>query len=253
MTLPDWIIERIRLGEVPPEWRDRVAAAESSPEVQRALAELERSDRAILAAHPPAAVAAKVAPARPSRSSSLWFVAGPIAAAAALLLWLSVGPGPGSAGLSTPVDEPGQQVRLKGGPALLVYRAGDREPEMLVDGAHAEAGDRLQLGYRSAGARFGVILSFDGAGAVTVHWPEAEGVARAAALKASASLPFSYELDDAPDFERFVFVTSDERFGLTPVIAAAQDAASSRAADAPLELAPELRQSFVTLLKGDAP
>ena len=56
-------------------------------------------------------------------------------------------------------------------PSLTVYRRTDRGSETLADGAVARTGDLLRLGYTAAGRRYGVILSIDGRGAVTLHLP----------------------------------------------------------------------------------
>ena len=62
---------------------------------------------------------------------------------------------------------------------------------------------------------YGVILSIDGNGSVTRHFPESGWTA--VKMKHSGSeipLDFSYELDDAPDFECFILVASKKAFSL---------------------------------------
>jgi hypothetical protein len=53
-TVPDWQLERYRLHELPSDEQQAVAgAAERSEAIRARLAALDRSDREILALHPP--------------------------------------------------------------------------------------------------------------------------------------------------------------------------------------------------------
>ncbi len=68
-------------------------------------------------------------------------------------------------------------------------------------------------------------------------------------------LDFSYELDDAPRWERFYLITGDEPFDLEPVRRAALAAATagSVATPPPLPLATDLEQSVFSLSKESVP
>ena len=109
-------------------------------------------------------------------------------------------------------------TRIKGSeqePRLLVFRKLASDVERLQDGALARSGDLVQLAYRSGGLQYGAILSVDGRGTVTQHLP-AIG-AEAVLLAAQDTLDVAYELDDAPQWERFYLVAADRRFGLATV------------------------------------
>lgn len=109
-------------------------------------------------------------------------------------------------------------TRIKGSeqePRLLVFRKLASGVERLQDEALARSGDVVQLAYRSGGLQYGAILSVDGRGTVTQHLP-ATGT-RAVPLAAQDTLDVAYELDDAPQWERFYLVTADRRFGLAAV------------------------------------
>lgn len=113
-----------------------------------------------------------------------------------------------------------QGVRLKGAaksivPALTLYRQEGKEAEKLANGAKAEEGDVIQITYNAGQRKYGFIFSVDGNGNVTQHFPE-EGWESAELSKESTEVPldFSYELDDAPDFECFILVTSNKPFSL---------------------------------------
>jgi len=130
----------------------------------------------------------------------------PALAAAALALFLLF---PGLDGERRVDAPPGATERAKGGPQLVVYRFDGVTAERLEDGALVRQGDLIQLGYVAAGAQHGVILSVDGRGDVTLHYPTSQGGPTALRSDGLRRLGRSYELDDAPDFERFFFVTAD--------------------------------------------
>jgi len=222
--LSDWQLERLAAGDLP---ADEAAALrrrlEEEPGGSERLAAIEASNRAILAKHPPARVAAAVraraeterAPRRLPRGFSLALAAP--ALAVFLVVFLQHGGTPDGGGL------PAEVIRLKGAaPKLLVHRSESGTPVQLADGAPAHARDLLQLSYQAAGSRWGAVISIDGNGNVMQHLPDAGPTAARLDPNGAVSLPQSYELDDAPAFERFVLVTSDEPFSLEPVLDAAR-------------------------------
>ncbi len=258
--IPDWKLERLALGELPAAEASRCLAelAEEPGGLERYRA-LQASDAEILAEYPVEQMALgieeRLAQRRAPRAAGLrWQWAAPalagLAAVLAVVVFLPQGPGGPSGGVARPAPE---ELRDKGlTPFLRVYRRGSEpEPERLEAGSLARGGDQLQLRYGAAGRRFGLILSLDGAGAVTLHAPAAPGLSVALRAGDEVALDFSYELDDAPDFERFVFVTSDAAFSTGPVLAAAQAVADQGVAALaePLPLPPGLEQSSFVLRK----
>lgn len=241
----DWQLERLAADNLP-EAEAADLRARLTPDDQARLAELQRSNAEILAALPPAAVAAEVrGRASRSRRWPVWSVAIPVTAAAALLVFVAV---PRPFGPASPRDE---ATRMKGlAPMLVAYRDTAAGPEQLAPGATVRAGDVLQLRYQAAGQGYGAIVSIDGRGGVTLHLPEREGDGAALRVPA-ASLPHSYQLDDAPAFERFIFVTSAEPFEVAAVLTAARTLAPSpaRAEREPLPLPATLHQRDLVLRK----
>jgi hypothetical protein len=259
---PDWLLERIALGELPPE---ELAAARArlarEPEGEARLAALEVENKAILEKLPPAAVAREVelrdavarrkeaarGEARPLRQ---WAPAFALVPALAVVLLVVVRPGSSTTGNG--VEVPGPEItRTKGLlPQLIVHRQGTPAPERLADGTAAAAGDVVQVAYAAAGHPYGAILSVDGRGTVTLHAPESGGQAVPLAPSGTHALPRAYELDDAPAFERFIFITSDTPFALDGVLAAARAVATSAdARTAPLALPEGFSQVSFTLEK----
>ena len=72
----------------------------------------------------------------------------------------------------------------------------------------AQAGDRLQVSIVGAAGQFAVVCSIDGHGQVTQHFPTDGEFAKV--TESPFNLPNSYELDDAPGFERFILFTSSQ-------------------------------------------
>ncbi|MEO1273493.1 MAG: hypothetical protein AAFX99_35865, partial [Myxococcota bacterium] len=97
------------------------------------------------------------------------------------------------------------------GDRLRIYRKSHGAEEPLSDGHTVYAGDLLQVAYVPAALERGVIISVDGNGQVTRHFPEDESggdnllVGRQDG-SGLVALSHAYELDDAPTFERFFFV-----------------------------------------------
>ena len=142
-------------------------------------------------------------------------------------------------------------IRAKGAPELLVYREGSRSAELLPNGAVAREGDVVQIKYVPAGRRFGTIVSIDGRGAVTLHYPESAGGSTELESGATSALNYAYQLDDAPGFERFFFVTAPERFRASDVVDSARRLALGGARTGALDLPEGFEQASVLLTKGE--
>lgn len=259
-TTPDWLVERLALGELDDaaaaDVRRRLAAEGRDADVE--LAALATSSREILEAHPPGPIAATVrarAAKEPARSAPprRWLVAAPLALVGVAALVLVARPTTrsttGAVGHGLELEE----GRIKGPVKVHVYRHGRDGDTRLVDGARAARGDLLQLTYSAGeGGRFGALLSIDGRGNVTLHWPEASAeLAPRLSPKGEVKLPSAYELDDAPSFERFIFVSSENPFPLSAVLHAAR-ALAARPADARVQrlaLPASFAQDALTLEK----
>ena len=260
---PAWLIERLAQGELASDEaaavRARLQAEGHSPDDM--LAALVRADAETLAAHPPAVVAAEVRrraaaslrrrpiTVRATFAGATLATAGALAVVLAARQPLSVPP---ASRLPSPEPTTIKGTSPTGGARLYVYRHASAGDQRLVDGERAAPGDLLQLAYASTAEGFGLLLSIDGAGSVTQHWPE-PGSRRAAPLRIGGEvrLPTAYELDNAPAFERFFLVRADEAFDLAPVLEAAR-ALSSRslvARRAPLPLPAQFNQVSLALEK----
>lgn len=272
--VPDLVVEKLALGELPDE-QARALRSRLEADGDDRLARIERSNAEILQEHPPQQVAAAIErrlarlaeddERRPARGG--WLLLAPVAAAAGLALVWWVGRGgagereSGKPDMVAVADSseiaesggPGEVILLKGDPQLLVDRIEDERPVRMTADQSVKAGDRLQVSYRAAGAMQGAIVSIDGAGVATLHFPAA--VDEDPRLHQGGRIPLreSYELDDAPGFERFFFVTVGEaepRLDVAAVVDAAERLARSDAArSGELVLPAGWRQQSLLLLK----
>ena len=238
--IPDVIVELLVLGELEDHEAAEVRArleADGDPRLE----EIEQSNAEVLARYPVHEVVAELmddlgaggspwprdtAPVRRVRPVVIVAAVGLAVAASVALIW---GLGSSSDPVARPepeqvaVVEPlpalaGDGVRHKGAQRLVIDRRG--QEASLGPGDVVEPGDVLQLSYSKGGRRYGVIVSLDGAGVATLHWPErAEDSTELG--PGLVRLEYAYELDDAPDFERFFFVAADEPISVSEVIAAA--------------------------------
>jgi hypothetical protein len=253
--LSDRTLERYLLKELSAAERRRVEQALEEDETARTrLEELEQSNAAILERYRPSEMAAAIHSRLAAQSSentvpfrARWGWVASAAAVAAVLLVVAF-----------PVRQAllrDDATRMKGLDARIeVYRSGGSGSESLSEGDTAREGDLLQLSYVAGGAQHGVIFSIDGNGVVTYHFPEtAAGEAPELVPSGEIPLAFSYELDDAPEFERFFFVTSQRPFSVAEIDQAARKLADdpTAASEGSLRLGRGLVQYSVTLKKGE--
>jgi hypothetical protein len=269
-SLPDWLVERAALDEVPPASRDRIEGADPRELADR-VAALREENAAELARHPAepavAQIEARVAELRDrteraARRRRRWLGGLGLAMSAALVVLVVRGTRPaGEPALAEAGETNGATngttndgTRLKGSARLIAFRQAGAQEEQLEPDAMVRAGDVIQLRYNAGGRRYGVIASVDGAGVVTLHYPLREDAPpeATAMAPATAALPDAYALDDAPRFERFFFITSNDPLDVRQALAALRalahrdDSATGRA-----ELPAGLRQWSLRLRKAD--
>ena len=118
-----------------------------------------------------------------------------------------------------PVFNEPETVRLKGiQPDLKIYRKVRDKIEKLKDGSKVSTNDTLQISYVSGGAKHGVIYSLDGNQQITLHFPESEEDSTKLFQSGENQLAYAYQLDNAPNFERFYFFTSNKPINVKELI-----------------------------------
>jgi len=263
LHVPELLVERYRLGEMSPSEHARFRRLlETDEELRRRLRALEDSDKEIGRRYPADWLAARIQErlgreASPTsqiehRRSFSWRTRITVAATTVIVLavgWRILGP-PEPTPTHTASNAPGRDERIKGR-ALALFRKTAEGSELLSDGARASAGDQIRIGYRAAGRSYGVILSIDGRGVVTRHFPLRGEEAAPLSREGLVLLDHAYELDDAPGWERFYLVTGGGAFRLEPVLKAAQTLAAKAGSPAlgKLALSPPLEQTSFVLIK----
>jgi hypothetical protein len=222
-------IERYVLGELP---EDRAKALEQildlDAETRARVEAIKADNRAILEAYPPHLMAvqigaraeeatAKRAAAR--RRVMIPAISAVIATTAAVLVVVILPYGPPSESMNSGHDVL-EVTRIKGPtePTLYVFRQGEKGEVALNEETAVSAGDVIQLKYAAKGQKYGIIFSVDGRGAVTLHYPASKGESAKIEPRGVHALQYSYELDDAPRFERFFFVTAEKPFDVSDVL-----------------------------------
>jgi hypothetical protein len=263
-SISDYYLERYAFGELPEDEEEEIRQwSTSTPEIQAALEEIEFSNKEILALYPPQTVMASLSRWQDDRPRKLFFkkrilaISSVVTAFLILLLVLPL------LKQRTPVIHPDLEkdiTTVKGIPTvdlsktqLLVYRKIRDQVEMMSDGEYARAGDLLQLAYVAVEDPYGIILSIDGRGVITLHLPDSEQKSTKLEGKKQFFLPNAIELDDAPDFERFFFLTSKSPIDVEGVLEEAQDLAKNpdQVQGNDLDLPLSFKQYSVLILKGE--
>ena len=107
----------------------------------------------------------------------------------------------------------------------MLYKLIDETAERLEDGASVTEGDLIQIVCISPDEGYGVIFSIDGRDSLVLHRAD-RGVSFKLKTGKPDTLGFSYQLDDAPEFERFYLVTSERPFHVVPILKKARLAAT---------------------------
>jgi hypothetical protein len=240
VSLPPWKLERFALGELPAaELAAIEARVAADPALRAALDALRADDAEIRAAHPAARVVPRLRARAPRPRRALAAGGAALALAAGALLWVQPPPAPDPGG-----DAGEERAKGNGAPQLQVLRAGDPAP--LGAGAVARPGDLLGFRVNPGAGEYGVLLSVDGRGAVTRHFPR-DGAPAEGLPPGATALDIGYELDDAPAFERFVWVTADQP--LDPAALAEALAGLPRPETDPLPLPPGARAAELLVRK----
>ena len=223
MTPQNWKVERYLLGELPESEMVALEALESeNAEFRHQVEQLKKSNEELLAKYPAKRAAEKMhANLRKFtviEQKNRWRVY--LSACAALVMaatvLITVLPDSHVTDNFIAVNE--YETRVKGLKAgLEIWRKTAESTEKLADNSEANAGDLLQVRYTIEKKCYGVILSMDGNGTLTVHLSGENG--KAAELEAGkiVSLENAYELDNAPKFETFYLITDTTEFALAPI------------------------------------
>ena len=231
MAIPTRFLEEIKNSELDAKDFYSIYGKEN---IETALDDLKKSDEEILNTYSvesmKAAVAAKLEGAKKpaavkAKSNILQFPAATrfisYAAAAVLLAAIVIPAGLKNSKINAGSTMPTERVKgvasahTASNPSINLYRQKGREVQALNNGDFARSGDVIQITYNAGAEEYGVIFSVDGNGNITRHFPENSWQAGQLIHRNDETpLDFSYELDNAPDFECFIMVTSKKHFSL---------------------------------------
>lgn len=241
--IPPMLLERLAAGEMPDDerrtLRDRYACTED--DLAQYIQEIHAHNQELLATYPASEFAkavhnrlddASTRASSPTPSRRSWWAI-PAMLATAAAAWVFISP------LMMPTPQPqwtdpaDDVILLKGAlpDTLKIWRAAQPENQRLEQGDKVRKGDTIQLEYVVPRDISGMIFSVDGRDVVTLHHPEN---ARSAALLEQGThlLPYSYTLDDAPDYERFFLVQCTHDVDASALLAHAKRFAAHATPDA---------------------
>jgi hypothetical protein len=269
-TIPDIILERYILGELDKQETQYIEAlAAENQVIRKRIKEIQSSDKEILLKYPAEQMAlqihkklARQLPVKQKNTKIFLFrplpLAGLASACALLLAALFIVPlfFSSESGIFNQADD---TTRVKGAdmkydkPLISIFRKNGTQGEKLNDGSTVHEHDRIQVQYFAARDQYGVIFSIDGRGKVSLHFPYQENASTLLTQHKKVFLADSFELDDAPDFERFFFVSSESPLDTAEILSKAGQIAkhSEFARKEYLDLPENLNQTTFTLIKGD--
>lgn len=223
--ISDFKLERYLLGELSEKEMRELQERELSDEIFAArVAEMRLQGKRFVAENPFVALEAKMAAAEQSANdehnvvSVMW-----LKVAAALVIALGVFSmvllnrnvetfDSKDAAMQVAMADVDDGTRIKGMQASLEVwkKTGDSAVQM-VNLGDAHEGDEIQLRYRVPQKCFGMLFSMDGNGTITMHMGEGNKAIELEPGKMT-TLPFAYKLDNAPKFEKFFLLTSQNSF-----------------------------------------
>jgi hypothetical protein len=270
MKLSDFTLEQYLMRELPEKrMREVKAWLESNPREMSRLDSLRESDRRILEEYSPERMSQvirqrhKMESRKKSPAAKVSWTAGlmlkrvalPAGALALLIPAILYLPGlftgePAMRQLAE-TRQMADTTRIKGDSGLFIYRSEPAGPKRLKQDSRVHAGDLLQISFLSPADSHVAVFSIDARGSVTLHYPANESASTKIRPGARVLAPRSFELDDAPGFERFFMVSSKSSFPVKRVLDAAEAFSKGNALQGKIPLPEGFNQSSVALLKGE--
>ena len=223
--ISDFKLERYLLGELPEKEMREFQERELSDEIFAArVAEMRLQGKRFVAENPFEALEAKMDEADEVTDDNGNVISGVwLKVAAALVIALGVFSmvilnrdvstyDSNAASMEVAMADVDNGTRIKGMQASLEVwkKTGDSAVQM-VNLGNAYEGDEIQLRYRVPQKCFGMLISMDGNGTVTMHMGQGNSAIELEPGKMT-TLPFAYKLDNAPKFEKFFLLTSQNSF-----------------------------------------
>ncbi|MDH5716843.1 MAG: DUF4384 domain-containing protein [Spirochaetia bacterium] len=229
--IPHLKLEQYLLNELPPREMEEISRKIKTDKVlNKKIDELKKSNHEILKKYDPINMASQIQNKlnlqkaqlennnKKSIFSSKLYLYGGLAFSSVLVLFLLLPMGARQDLNNSEHYNKIELTRLKGeSEKLFVYIQRNNKIDLLSNEAIVYEGDKLQLAYKSE-FDYGLILSIDGRGAITLHLPHEKNASLKINKNEKTGLPYSYTLDDAPVFEKFFFLTSEKEFYVTDIM-----------------------------------
>lgn len=232
----NWYLEKCHAGEASKAEKNALIEAMGELAYHKAIAELQAQQEQFLKEQPfgKLKVLADFQPNRETqerktknKSRLILCLMGPVVALLAVMIVIPQ------------MTDPG--IRKKGNATLQIFRQQGEEIELLLDGASAGEGDRLQIAIDLAQPAYIGVFSIDGRKTVTAHYPESGDLKLIEKIGTAFYLPSSFLLDDSPEHETFYLIKSGKKQSFSAILAKTE-----RALNAGLE-AEDVLSTFVTV------
>lgn len=253
--IPELLLEQWRLNELSQHQKDELRREFGEQKVLTEIARLEAEERSFWdkrtqKSHSAPKISQEAAiPINRSKrpqSRRLWQVLVPLmaAACASFVLYQTIQP---KETFNSGLDN----ILLKGVTTpLLVFQQTPQGDKPLQDGDSIHSNDVIQLAFHADNFSYGIIISLDGRGTLTWHFPSDPAGDQKLARGKRVTLKQAYKLDDAPRFERFYFIRSQQHIDVDAIIAASKRIQPDKdTAPAALPLDPSLNQFSFLLQK----
>ena len=273
--IPGWLLERYLLGELPKSKLKKIRIQlKDNPNLREEIERLEKSDKNTLDKYSPASIVPEIMSRYIKEKNSkeniiratpiffkrvLYF--SPVFVSALVIFFIGLQIYKSNLSSSknikfeggTRVKGPQNQHANMQTTHLIIHRKNNSNIELLENGVKAKAGDLLQLAYVVAKESYGVIFSIDGNGNVTLHFPDKKKESTALKQRKKVFLASAYELDDAQEFERFFFITSNSEIDVEQIIKSAETLAKNPGSikNENIWLKDTLNQYTILIKKGD--
>ncbi len=135
---------------------------------------------------------------------------------------------------------------------LMIYRKNNDDVDLLTKGSLLKASDLIQLAYFSSKDSFGVIFSVDSNGIISLHYPINEKNSPKLIINKKTFLSRAFELDDTPGFERFYFISSNQKINVPILIKNVKNILKIKnvSVESKLKLEDDLNQYSIIFNKG---
>ena len=273
--IPGWLLERYLLGELPKSKLKKIRIQlKENPNLREEIERLEKSDKNTLEKYSPTSIVPEImsrynkeknSEKNINRATPIFFKRvlyfSQVFVSALVIFFIGLQIYKGNLSPSKNIEFV-KGTRVKGlqnlhanmkTTHLIIHRKTNSNIELLENGVKAKAGDLLQLAYVAAKESHGVIFSIDGNCTVTLHFPDKKNGSTALKQRKKVFLASAYELDDAPEFERFFFITSNSEIDVEQIIKSADALAKNPGSlkNGTIELKKAQNQYTILIKKGD--